>query len=135
MPINYTTRYDWNRSYVLPDDVATNFPRRHSIGGYGAHSYARGLPVELCRYTGSAPIALHYLDTDVTDDGQLLVITAIATRPDGATLMLTTHTRVRRVDNRDGDWSIAINGRRHPSESRRFPPSLPFQGRLASRLA
>lgn len=140
MSIDYLTADDWNRSYELPDHVITNIPRCGGIGGYGAHRHARGLLVEVCRYTGSAPVTLHYNETEILGGGALLVITATATRPDGEPLMVTTHLRQRPVDNLDGDWSITVNGRRYPDEDRRFPPSLPYQGALVrwllnSRLA
>lgn len=135
MPIDYITIHDWSRSYVLPEHVSANIPLRGSIGGLGAHHYARALLVEVCRYTRATPLALHYAEAEVPGDGQLLVITATATRLSGSTLTVTTRTRNRRTDNCDGDWSIVINGVSWSREDRRYPPSPPLQGFIVSRRA
>ena len=159
--------WDWSRSYLLPDHVQTNIPRRGFVGSYGAHNAARGLLVEICRATGAAPVALDFRDAEVRDQvgdqlwGQvrdepcpgrerelavprgvrddlvvIVVVTATAAlpaaRPSGELVVVTTRRRSHRWDDRDDDWTIAINGTVLDAEARRYPPSPPFQGLLVA---
>lgn len=143
--------WDWSRSYLLPGHVRTNIPRRGAIGSYGAHNAARGLLVEICRATGARPVALAYADAEVRDgphpgleresgDREDLVVIVVVTatvalpgnRP-GRDLVVTTRRRQHRWDDRDDDWTIAINGTVLDAEARRYPPSPPFQGLIVAR--
>jgi hypothetical protein len=60
------TTYHWSRSYLLPDHVLSNIPRRGNVGMLGAHNVARGLLVEICRHLPhSIPVALTYRECEV----------------------------------------------------------------------
>ena len=151
--------WDWSRSYLLPDTVQTNIPRRGFVGSCGAHNAARGLLVEICRATGAAPVALDYTDVEVRDeigdqqrcgrkreltgpcgvrDERVVIVVVTATaalpavRPGGDLLVVTTRRRQHRWDDRDDDWTIALNGTVLDAEARRYPPSPPFQGLLVA---
>lgn len=112
------TRYDWCRSYLLPDHVATPNPRGGSVGMLGAHNAARGLLVEICRHTGAAPVALDYREA-VLPEGDLVVeVTATARHPDGRLLVVVTATRARRrPPDWVGDWTLAIAAPPRPSRT------------------
>ena len=121
------TRYDWSRSYVLPDHVTTTIPRGGSVGMLGAHNAARGLLVEICRHTGAAPVALDYRETPAP---------APPRRPDATMLGVATTTRARRhPPDRVGDWTMTINGRAQVELDRVWPPSPPMQGLMVACLA
>ena len=140
--------WDWSRSYLLPDHVQTNIPRRGFLGSYGAHNAGRGLLVEICRATGAAPVALDCTDSEVRDPARdegdqapadlvvLAVVTATARLPaarsEGGLVVVTTRRRSHRWDDRDDDWTIALNGTVLDAESRRYPPSPPFQGLIVA---
>jgi hypothetical protein len=121
------TPYDWSRSYLLPDHVISNIPRRGSVGMLGAHNVARGLLVETCRYlTGSVPLALHYQEREEPGDDVVLTMTATVRRRTAALLAVETCIRHRRwADLRVGDWSLRIDGVYRPDEDRAWPPSPP----------
>lgn len=132
----YFTHHDWSRSYVLPDHVTTTIPHGGSVGMLGAHNAARGLLVEICRHTGSAPVALDYGET-VLDGGDIVLdVTVTARRPDGTMLVVATVTRARyRPPDRVGDWALVINGVAQVEQDRVWPPSPPMQGHMVACLA
>lgn len=123
------TRYDWCRSYVLPADVTASIPLTGSVGMYGAHNAARGLLVEICRYTGANPVALDYRETELPDGDIVVDVTATARRTGGTTLVVATASRARRrPPDRVGDWTLTIDGVRQVEQDRVWPPSPPMQG-------
>lgn len=135
MPVDCFTPYDWSRSYVLPADVEANIPLGGSIGMLGAHNVARGLLVETCRYTRARPTGLRYEERALLDGAIVLDVAATLDLPGGEALTVHTRTLIRRHgDAQMGDWSITINGFRHPDQERRCPPSPPVQGWTVSHL-
>lgn len=130
------TRYDWCRSYVLPAEVTASTPLSGSVGMFGAHNAARGLLVEICRYTGAAPVALDYRGTELSDGDIVVEVTATTRRPDGTTLVVATASRARRrPPDRVGDWTLTIDGLRQVEQDRVWPPSPPMQGHTVACLA
>ncbi len=137
--IDCITIWDWSRSYVLPEHVCCNIPRSGSVGMYGAHNWARGLLVELCRYLPADPVALHYTCVELDARHGVQTVTASVTRHDGRPLQVQVRLHGHydgRGDHedRDDDWALSIDGVAFPAESRRYPPSLPFQGHLVRYL-
>lgn len=133
-PHNFT-RYDWCRSYVLPDHVTATIPRTGSVGMPSAHNAARGLLVEICRHTDAAPVGLDYSETVLTDGDILIDITATARRRDGTTFVVGTATRARRrPPDRVGDWTLTIDGVAQAEQDRSRPPSPPMQGHMVACL-
>jgi hypothetical protein len=130
------TWWDWSRSYLLPDDVATNIARRGAVGQYGSWNAARGLLVEICRCTGAVPSRLHYAeiaDPAATDPfGVVVAVTAVAELPDGRPLTVTTCTAPHRSPTRPG-WWITVVDEVLVDEHRRYPPSLPMQAAIVAR--
>jgi hypothetical protein len=137
MPRDLVDPWDCSQSYVLPEHVRANIPLRGSLGSLGAHNVARGLLVEICRATAATPAALHYAEAEPFEEATgiravLVTITATATLLDGTSVVVTTRNRQHPYDDRDDDWTIQLDGTPLTGESRRYPPSPRFQGRLVA---
>lgn len=130
--IDCCTVWDWSRSYVLPEHVRTNIPGTGGLGTYGAHNWARGLLVELCRYLLADPVELHYTCAEIDARNHVQTVTATVLRRDGRPLRVQVrlHGHADAREDRDDDWTLSIDGVAFPGEARRYPPSLPFQGHL-----
>lgn len=123
--------HDYLRSYVLPDEVASNIPRRGSVGEFGAWNHARGVLVEVSRRLRATPLSLHYLELETPD--RLPVGTDV-------TAVVEDHTRQRLsvVSRREsapygprGDyWQLSVDGVVPDGGTHRHPPSLPWLAHL-----
>jgi hypothetical protein len=106
------TTYDWSRSYVLPESVACNIPRRGSLGSYGAWNVARGVLVELCRALPAAPVSLLYDEPVQHRDHTRIAkrITAHARRRDGQDVIVIYRSERGDAEPWPEFWSVAVNG-------------------------
>ncbi|HET6285734.1 MAG TPA: hypothetical protein VFG15_03150 [Amycolatopsis sp.] len=137
------TPYDWSRSYLLPEQVATNIPRRGSLAGYGAHDWARGHLVELLWRLGGAPVSLHYrelLTRHPSEDPERVPahlplggeVTACLRDPEGLPVTVVTRTESGSYATQGAYWEVTVNGETPADEDPRlngrhaYPPSLPF---------
>ncbi|WP_214406334.1 hypothetical protein [Pseudonocardia lacus] len=123
--LRYLDESDYRRSHLLPDDVVCNIPRRSFPGEYGAWNIARGLLVETCRVIGARPLALH--QTDDVDSSPDAISTSITTarfrmRTGREAEFIATRRSGVATDRLDS-WTISVNGRSLPHESRLNPPS------------
>lgn len=139
----WVTPYDWSRSYLLPEQVATNIPRSGSLGGYGAHNWARGHLIELCRRLGGTPISVYYLEMltrHPSEDPKRVPAhlpvggEVTASLRDSNGQLITVVSRVEGAEHgpRGDYWEVAVNGEIPADEDPRlsgqsaYPPSLPF---------
>jgi hypothetical protein len=131
MVISCFTADDWSRGYLLPDTVRANIPLRGSIGEPGAYNAACGLLVEVCRFTGAAPLSLRYLEEE--RPGELL--TTIIARADlrDRTVTVITQYRMPLRTNTAECWLISVNDELLAHEQHRHPPSPPYQGSIVAR--
>ncbi len=129
----WLTPYDWSRSYLLPDTVVSNIPRRGNLGEFGAWNAARGVLVELCRALDATPISLRYQDLVVprTRHPIGMRVTAHARRRTGRDVILVYRRESAPYGRRGDYWSVAINGLIPGEGSGAQPPSLPWLGHLA----
>ncbi|SDD56058.1 hypothetical protein [Actinokineospora iranica] len=131
-PLNrhrWITTYDHQRSYILPTTVDTNIPPAGSLGGFGAHDWARGHLVELHQRLGGTPVSLHYQELDSGNPvrnpvGQEVTVTLRDERGDVVTV-------VSRTENwpfgpRGDHWELAVDGVRPRGGLHTYPPTLPY---------
>ncbi|MEV4049551.1 hypothetical protein AB0J55_00025 [Amycolatopsis sp. NPDC049688] len=106
------TAYDWSRSYVLPESVACNIPRRGSLDGYGAWNLARGVLVELCHALPATPVSLLYDEPVQRRDWMRIAIriTAHARRADGQDVRVIYRSERTDAEPWPEFWSVAVNG-------------------------
>ncbi|WP_372667957.1 hypothetical protein [Amycolatopsis kentuckyensis] len=106
------TPYDWSRSYLLPESVTCNIPRRGGVGGYGAHDVARGVLVELCRALPATPVSLLYDEPVQRRDWTrtAIRITAHARCTDGRDVRVIYRSERTDTEPWAEFWSIAVNG-------------------------
>lgn len=147
--LRWITPDDFCRSYLLPDDVETNIPRRGCLGGYGAHNWARGHLIELHRRLGGTPLSLHYRELlirpphDPALAGERVLecmgVEATARLRDRSGRELTVVSRAESApDGPRGDyWQITVNGEIPTGADdpglngvHTYPPSLPFMAGL-----
>ncbi len=122
---------DYLRSYVLPDEVESNVPRRGSIGEFGAWNHARGVLVEVTRRLHAIPLSLHYIELETPD--RLPVGTEVT-----AVVEDNTRRRITVVSRREttpygprGDyWQLTVDDAVPDGGRHRHPPSLPWLARL-----
>jgi hypothetical protein len=108
----WLTRHDWSRSYVLPETVASNIPRRGSLGGYGTWNIARGILAELCRTLPATPISL-LCDEPVQRRDRTraaIRITAHARRANGQDVIVIYRSERSDAHPQPDFWSVAVNG-------------------------
>jgi hypothetical protein len=146
----WITPYDFSRSYVLPEDVETNIPRRGSLGGFGAHDWARGHLVELYQRLGGTPLSLHHrelltrhpLDDPDTTPEHLPVgneVTARLRDPDGHLVTVVSRGEWAPYGPRGDFWQLTVNDE-IPTDAddpalhgvHAYPPSLPFLAHLVA---
>ncbi|UJW32534.1 hypothetical protein L3Q67_01725 [Saccharothrix sp. AJ9571] len=133
-PYRWLTPHDWNRSYLLPDTVDSNIPRRGGLGEPGAWNVARGLLVELCRALAATPISLRYQELETRRSRAPIGIRVTAAA-------LRDHRRVTAIYRREnapystrGDyWLLTVNGLLDPDGEGVHPPSLPRIATIARR--
>ncbi|WP_370964930.1 hypothetical protein [Amycolatopsis sp. cg9] len=108
----WLTAYDWSRSYVLPESVTCNIPRRGSLNDYGAWNTARGVLVELCRALPAAPVSLLYDEPVQRRDRTRMAIriTAHARRGDGQEVRVIYRSERTDAEPWPEFWSVAVNG-------------------------
>ncbi|MFI6029474.1 hypothetical protein [Amycolatopsis magusensis] len=140
----WITSYDARRSYLLPEQVETNIPRRGYLGSYGAHDWARGHLVELHRRLGGVPLSLHYREllTRLPHEDPKRVpehlpvgneVTAVLRDPDGQLVTVITRDERAPYGPRGDYWEVSVNGEipvdgDDPALTghHAYPPSLPF---------
>ncbi|WP_103337704.1 hypothetical protein [Amycolatopsis sp. CA-126428] len=114
MPENrlWLTAYDWSRSYVLPESVVCNIPRRGSLGSYGAWNVARGVLVELCLALPATPVSLLYDEPAQRRNCMRVAIriTAHARRADGQDVRVIYRSERTDAEPWPEFWSVAVNG-------------------------
>lgn len=140
----WITPYDASRSYLLPEDVETNIPRRGYLGSYGAHDWARGHLVELLQRLGGVPLSLHYrelLTRHPHEDPELVPghlpvgIEVTVCLRDGDGWLVTVVSRVEwgPFGPRGDYWQVTVNGE-IPTDGddpglhgvHAYPPTLAF---------
>ena len=141
--INTFDRFDYNRSYVLPDTVVSNIPRdRSQPGGYGAHEYARGLLIEAARKLEARPDRLRYSEFEYSCTDRWDICRDPRGRgagPIGMTSVVldlaipfeTIRVEVswfRSARDRHQGWRLRLNGRAVPEEDRTYSPSPLYAG-------
>lgn len=129
------TMHDYQRSYVLFDDVDTNIPRWGTEGEPGAWNHARGLLIEVSRHLGGEPVALHYREreTPVHRNPIGTEITAVARDHRGDLITVVSTTENAPYGARGDHWQLAINGRVPDNGIATYPPSLPWIANLVAR--
>ncbi|MGW5748550.1 hypothetical protein [Amycolatopsis sp. NPDC003861] len=114
MPENqlWFSPYDWSRSYVLPESVTCNIPRRGSLDDLGAWNVARGVLVELCRALPAIPVSLLYDEPVQRRDWTRIAIrvTARARRRDGRDVIVIYRSERTDAAPWPDFWSVAVNG-------------------------
>jgi hypothetical protein len=114
MPENqlWFSPYDWSRSYVLPESVACNIPRRGNLDDLGAWNVARGVLVELCRALPATPVSLLYDEPVQRRDWTRIAIrvTARARRRDGRDVIVIYRSERTDAAPWPDFWSVAVNG-------------------------
>ncbi len=130
------TPYDWSRSYLLPESVTCNIPRRRSLDGYGAHNVARGVLVELCRALPATPVSLLYDEPVQRRDWTrtAIRITAHARCADGRDVRVIYRSERNDTEPRAEFWSIAVNGFIPATGHDVVRPSPPWIGHTAQAL-
>lgn len=135
---------DYQRGYVLFDDVECNIPRWGSGWDYGAWNCARGLLVELSRALRATPLALHYHelltwapreDPD-TVPAHLPVGTetiAVLRERTGELVTVLSHRETSPYGEHGDTWRLTVNGIEPADGVDRHPPSLPWLATLVRR--
>lgn len=143
------TPWDSRRNYLLPDTVETNIPRRHSLGGLGAHDWARGHLAELCFRLGGVPLSLHYEELllrppsnpavpgERLREGIGLQVTACLRDQHGQDVTVITRNESRPCGPRRDYWQVTVNGEIPDGADdpglngvHTYPPSLPYMAFL-----
>jgi hypothetical protein len=143
-PARWITPYDACRSYLLPDNVKTNIPRRGYPGSYGAHDWARGHLVELHQRLGGTALSLHYrelLTRHPHDDPQRVPnhlpvgneVTVRLRDHDDQLVTVVTREEWAPYGPRGDQWQATVNGEIPGAldEPRlrgvhTYPPTLPY---------
>ncbi|MCF7547331.1 hypothetical protein [Pseudonocardia sp. WMMC193] len=145
--INSFDRFDYMRSYVLPDTVETNIPRdRSRPGGYGAHEYARGLLVETAIRLQARPERLRYSDHEWScterwdicpqprscDAGPISLCSVTLDLAIPFTTVRVAVSWFRTAHDHHMGWRLAIDGEPIGEENRTYSPSPRYTGALVA---
>ena len=121
---------DYRRSYLLPDTVTANIPRRPAPGEPGALAVARGVLVELGHAVGGRPVSLTYTERCDPATGRFIdtaVTAVVATTGQVLAVALTYGS----TPNSPSDyWQITIDGPTGADLTGRYLPSPPMLARL-----
>ncbi|GAB3289123.1 hypothetical protein [Parasphingorhabdus pacifica] len=123
--------HDYRRSYVLPDEVDSNIPRRGSVGEYGAWNHARGVLVEISRRLRAVPLALDYRELEAPARLPVgIEVTAVVRANIGQPVTVISRRETAPYGPRGDYWQLTVDGVVPEGGLHRHPPSLPWLAHL-----